>query len=328
MLPTSNRTDLTPITSLPALYNPRDLALIRRTVAIDTSDDEFALFIHWARSLRLDPLRRQIHAFVFNKNDPKKRRLSLVTSIEGFRAIAARTGNYRPDENEPAFICDDALKSDNNPAGLVSCARSASGSSRITNGSRSPASRIGKNSRHSKPSGSTTQPTDRKALDKSGKWADMPFLMLAKCAEAQAIRKGWPEDLSNAFVGEEIDRASLNFIPLRPRRTARRSSDSNASAAKTRSSSTGSTTHPSTRSPLANWLTASSPSSVRAAPTLKPSSPGASAIAMRFANFGRERPTTRSASNRRSKRRWRRTAASQSSPQLPHVGKQPCAGCA
>ena len=113
MLPTSNRTDLTPIASLPALYNPRDLALIRRTVAIDTTDDEFALFVHWARSLRLDPLRRQIHAFVFNKNDPKKRRLSLVTSIEGFRAIAARTGNYRPDENEPAFICDDALKSDN-----------------------------------------------------------------------------------------------------------------------------------------------------------------------------------------------------------------------
>jgi hypothetical protein len=41
------------------------------------------------------------------------------------------------------------------------------------------------------------QPTERKVLDKSGRWADMPFLMLAKCAEAQAIRKGWPEDLSN-----------------------------------------------------------------------------------------------------------------------------------
>jgi hypothetical protein len=37
----------------------------------------------------------------------------------------------------------------------------------------------------------------------------MPFLMLAKCAEAQAIRKGWPEDLSNTFVGEEIEQAAL-----------------------------------------------------------------------------------------------------------------------
>ncbi len=56
---TPGRPELTPIISLPALYNPRDLALIRRTVALDTTDDEFALFIHWARSLRLDPLRRR-----------------------------------------------------------------------------------------------------------------------------------------------------------------------------------------------------------------------------------------------------------------------------
>jgi phage recombination protein Bet len=118
MRPTPSRTELTPIVS----YNPRDLALIRRTVASDTTDDEFALFIHWARSLRLDPLRRQVHAFVFHKQDPKKRRLSLVTSIEGFRAIAARSGNYRPDENEPSFMVDDSLKADINPAGLVSCA--------------------------------------------------------------------------------------------------------------------------------------------------------------------------------------------------------------
>jgi hypothetical protein len=41
----------------------------------------------------------------------------------------------------------------------------------------------------------------------------MPFLMLAECAEAQAIRKGWPEDLSNAFVGEQIEQAALNLHP-------------------------------------------------------------------------------------------------------------------
>jgi hypothetical protein len=57
------------------------------------------------------------------------------------------------------------------------------------------------------------QPSDRKVLDKSSRWGDMPFLMLAKCAEAQAIRKGWPEDLSNTFVGEEIDQEALNLHP-------------------------------------------------------------------------------------------------------------------
>jgi hypothetical protein len=37
--------------------------------------------------------------------------------------------------------------------------------------------------------------------------------LCAKCAEAQAIRKGWPEDLSNTFVGEEIEQAALTLDP-------------------------------------------------------------------------------------------------------------------
>jgi hypothetical protein len=41
----------------------------------------------------------------------------------------------------------------------------------------------------------------------------MAFLMLAKCPEAQAIRKGWPEDFSNTFVGEEIEQAALALNP-------------------------------------------------------------------------------------------------------------------
>ena len=212
MRPPPSRPELTPIVSLPSLYNPRDLALIRRTVASDTTDDEFALFIHWARSLRLDPLRRQVHAFVFHKQDPKKRRLSLVTSIEGFRAIAARTGNYRPDENEPGFIIDDTLKADTNPAGLVSC------SVRVwqyAHGQWFPIMGVARWDEFAplKTVWADNQPTDRKVLDKSGRWGDMPFLMLAKCAEAQAIRKGWPEDLSNTFVGEEIDQAALTLHP-------------------------------------------------------------------------------------------------------------------
>jgi hypothetical protein len=149
MRPPPTHTELTPIVNLPALHNPRDLALIRRT-ALDTTDDEFALFIHWARSLRLDPLRRQVHAFVFHKTDPKKRRLSLVTSIEGFRAIAAR-GNYCPDENEPSFMADEALKADTNPAGLVSCL-----AIRHVQWFPSRASPAGRNSRRSRRSGSTT----------------------------------------------------------------------------------------------------------------------------------------------------------------------------
>jgi hypothetical protein len=116
-------------------------------------------------------------------------------------------GNYRPYENEPSFIADDALKAETNPAGLT--ARSGSGNSPTGNGSPSLASRAAP----LKTVWVDNQPTERKVLDKSGRWGDMPFLMLAKCAEAQAIRKGWPEDLSNTFVGEEIEQAALLLNP-------------------------------------------------------------------------------------------------------------------
>jgi phage recombination protein Bet len=201
----------TAIASLPALYNPRDLALIRRTVASDTSDDEFAIFVHMARALRLDPLRRQVHAFVFNKTDPKKRRLTLVTSIEGYRAIAARTGNYRPDEDEPSFITDEDLRSNDNPAGLVSCSVKVW---QYAHGQWFPVTGTAHWAEFApmKTVWADNKPTDIKALDRSGRWGDMPFLMLAKCAEAQALRKAWPEDLANTFVGEEVDRARADIL--------------------------------------------------------------------------------------------------------------------
>ena len=105
--------------AVPATYDAKALALIKRTVAADCNDDEFGMFIHMARALRLDPLRRQIYAFVFSKADPKKRRMSIITAIDGFRAIAEKTGNYRPDEEEPTYELDPASKGPNNPAGLV-----------------------------------------------------------------------------------------------------------------------------------------------------------------------------------------------------------------
>jgi phage recombination protein Bet len=100
-------------------FSNAQLALIRKTVAADTNQDEFELFVHTARHLRLDPLRRQIYAFVYNKDKPAKRKMSIITGIDGFRTIAERTGNYRPDEDEPTIEVDAAAKSPANPSGIV-----------------------------------------------------------------------------------------------------------------------------------------------------------------------------------------------------------------
>ena len=216
-------------TSAPT-YDAKTMALIRRTVAADTNDDEFNLFVHTARHLRLDPLRRQVFAFVYNKDKPAKRRMSIIVAIDGFRAIADRTGAYRPDEDEPTFETDEDLKSPSNPAGLVKAVvrvfkHSHGGWHKVTASAYweeyAPLTEqwsevVRKDTGQTWPDGNpkfdirpAEGATRIQKLDTSGNWGKMPRLMLAKVAEALALRKAWPDDLANVYATEEIDRTRV-----------------------------------------------------------------------------------------------------------------------
>jgi phage recombination protein Bet len=200
-------------------YSDRDLALIRRTVAADTNADEFNLFIHMARHLGLDPLRKQIYAFVFSKNEPSKRRMSVIVGIDGLRTIAARAGDYRPDEDEPEYEVDSGQKGEANPLGLVKATvrvwKHAYGNWHKITGAAywEEIAPITEERAWSDETGKT-HPTGKRILDPRSNWAKMPRLMLAKCAEASALRKGWPDDLSNVYETSEIDRArAVDLLP-------------------------------------------------------------------------------------------------------------------
>lgn len=194
-----------------AAYSPQQMDLARRTVARDCNPDEFNQFIHIAKHLGLDPLRRQIYAFVFSKDKPDKRQMTIVTGIDGFRAIADRTGNYRPDDDEPEIEGDkDAIDPELNPKGLVKAKVSVFKFShgdwhRVVGTARweeyAPVKEIWERDENNK-----FGPTGRFKLEKDA-WRKMPHIMLAKCAEAAALRKGWPDDLSNVYEQSEIDRA-------------------------------------------------------------------------------------------------------------------------
>lgn len=208
-------------------FSNAQLALIRKTVAADTNQDEFELFVHTARHLRLDPLRRQIYAFVYNKNDAKKRRMSIITGIDGFRTIAERTGNYRPDEDEPTIEIDAGAKCPSNPAGIVKA------TVRVFKHSHGAWHKVTASAYWEEyaplkegwtetiqvqngtwPDGNpkmVTKPATGAertlTLDTSGQWGKMPRVMLAKVAEALALRKAWPDDFSNVYAAEEVDRS-------------------------------------------------------------------------------------------------------------------------
>jgi phage recombination protein Bet len=177
-------------------FTKADLALIRRTVARDCNNDEFDMFIKMAAALSLNPLRRQIYAFVFHKSDPAKRQLTVVVGIDGLRSVAAGTGNYRPDENGPRIDYDEAQRDDNaNPLGIVKAEVTvwcwAHGEWHPVNG---------------------TAHWDEYAPIRDGKidhkknlWRKMARVMIAKCAEAQALRKAWPDKFSNVYEPSEVD---------------------------------------------------------------------------------------------------------------------------
>lgn len=208
--------------------SPRQLELIKRTVASDCNDDEFRMFVHTARHLALDPLRKQVYAFVFNKNKPDKRRMSIIVGIDGARKIAAKHGDYRPDDRPARIEYDPALKGPTNPLGIVRAEVSVykqdrNGDWHAIAGEAywdefAPIKEMWGEDETGK-----RRPTGKLELDQSGNWPKMGRVMIAKCAEMQALRRGWPDDLSNVYEQSEVDRArAAELDPVDAVETARR----------------------------------------------------------------------------------------------------------
>jgi len=220
-------------------YSAAQISLIKNTVAKDTNNDEFNLFVSVARSTGLDPLRKQIMAVVYSKGDAEKRRMTIITGIDGLRAIAARSNRYRPDENEPEYTYDPALKGPENPLGLVKAVVKIFIADASRDGGWRPVAGVaywdefapmkeeieggyrwedipgqtwpnGKQKSRKVPNNPGAQII--RQLDTSGQWGKMGRLMLAKCAESQALRKAFPEDLSSLYEHAEMDQAAMGDL--------------------------------------------------------------------------------------------------------------------
>lgn len=212
-------------------HSPRQLALIQKTVAKDCNVDEFNLFVEVARAKGLDPFLGQIIPMIFSKGDEAKRKMTIIISRDGQRVIAQRCGDYRPASRTPAYEYDASLRSPINPMGIVSATvflwkqdqksgqwfevagqafwdefapvkNEAEAYDWVDTGETWPDS--GKPKRKKVARGDV-----QAVLDSSGNWARMPRLMIAKCAEMQALRAGWPEQFTGLYDEAEMDRAKL-----------------------------------------------------------------------------------------------------------------------
>ena len=110
--------------------------------------------------------------------------MTIQTSIDGFRVIAERSGNYGG-QSEPVFVEQDGK--------LISCKVSVF--------------RFHGDLRYEAAVGVAywdeycQRTNDGKPM---GLWAKMPHTMLSKVAEALALRKAYPQDLSGLYTGDEM----------------------------------------------------------------------------------------------------------------------------
>lgn len=210
----------------PTDLNASQLSLVKRTIAKDCNAEEFDMFIEVAKRVGLDPFRKQIYCIIYNKDKPAKRQMVLVTGIDGFRSVAARNENYRPDDNEPEIVMAADLKDDaSNPMGIEKAVVSVYKQDNTGAWHRIRATAYWdefapldegydeEDRGETWPDGNkkvTRVPNGKLMLDpKNAFWRKMPRLMLAKCAEAQALRKGWPEDLSGIYAPEELAQSDM-----------------------------------------------------------------------------------------------------------------------
>ena len=197
-------------------FTPAQLTTIKNTVAADTNDLEFDLFLNACKSYGLDPFRKQISAIVFNKTKPEKRRMAIIVGRDGLRSIAARNGDYRPASEKPDVVYDESLKGPTNPKGIVSV--SIQLWKQDKNGQWFPVygeaywdefAPVKEAWEYNQEAGKR-QPSGKFEVDNT--WAKMPIVMLTKCAEGQALRAGWPDQFGGLYAEEEMHAHTMEDI--------------------------------------------------------------------------------------------------------------------
>lgn len=154
----------------------------------EATNDELALFIGMCKRAGLDPFQKQIYA-VFRSGQ-----MTIQVGIDGFRAIAERTGTYAG-QLGPWWRAKDGDWLDFWPHGKTPPYAAKVIVKRLVGD-------------HLVETPAVAHWAEYAVTGTSGRmWANMPANQLAKCAEALALRKAFPNDLSGLYTDDEMQQA-------------------------------------------------------------------------------------------------------------------------
>lgn len=187
-----------------ALWDREQLDVIKTLICPGATDPELALFSQVCTKTGLDPFSRQIYGIMRTQRQQVNGewktidRLSIQTSIDGFRLIAERSGKYGgqvgPQWCGPDGQWRDVWLEDTYPA----------------------AARVGViRTDWAQPlwAVATWKSYVQTYKNKQGQeivgnmWQRMPDVMLAKVAESLALRRAFPAELSGLYTAEEMAQA-------------------------------------------------------------------------------------------------------------------------
>lgn len=165
---------------------PEQVSLIKSQICKGASDDELKLFLYTAKRAGIDPLLKQIYAVRRGGN------MVIQMGIDGFRAIASKQGDYLPGDESFEYDKDGNLLS-----ATVSVYKL------LPNGQPHKFSKAAYWVEFAQYQ--YNKQTGKKELSQF--WKQFPRVMLAKCAEAAALRKGWPHVFGKIYAPEELNQA-------------------------------------------------------------------------------------------------------------------------